>query len=329
MGSEFLLPYQRELLARLATALQEVSEGANSQGLLLIGSSGAGKTHILDVVASGFRSSTVGYQRHVPCCRVAADMKATATSIACAILEQLGIPLKVSIGMKPKELEATVFTAIVACKVTLLILEELHNAILATSPQLRGQLSRFIKNLWNLTPVNSPHTWAHPDRERGDHRLVILASGTEQLRQAFDKKGEEELRSRFISRVEARKLSLDPPDSFRAFRGVLDAMIRRAGLDRTLSAADNEVAARALIACDGHLRVLENLLRRSATLEKRAAESIQPLELLARAFDEVGGGNSPESNPFRWPTAEIAARIKRARINQRLNNAEATGKPKP
>jgi len=326
MAHEFLLRYQQDLLSRLSIALEEVSQGSNSQGILLLGGSGVGKTHILDVASSGFRSGKVGYQRHVPCCRVAADLKASAATICCSILERLGIPLSVSIKMKPNALEAEVFDAIVACQVRLLILEELHNGILATSPQMRGQLSRFLKNLWNLSPTNSPHTWAHPDRERGDYRLVILASGTQELRAAFDKKGEEELRSRFSCRVEAMKLSFEPPESFREFRGVLDAMIRRAGLGETISAADNEVASRALIACDGHLRILELLLQRSATLLRKAVEQPPPLDLLARAFDEVGGGDCPQSNAFRWSTAEVAAYIKRGRINQRIHDAKTSAK---
>ena len=327
--SEFLLPHQQLLISRVTTALEEIGRWSNSQGILFIGGSGSGKSYGLDALSSDFRSSTDGPQRIVPCCRVGADSAASATSIACAILAQLGIPLRVSSKFKQNQLEATVIDALRACRVRLLILEELHNALKANSPQLRGRLSRFLKNLWNLSPAESALNWAQPDVERGDHKLVIVASGTRELMEVFDQPNQSELRSRFSCRIEASKLSFDQPESFRAFRGVLDAMIKRAGLQQKLFAADNEVASRALIACEGHLRVLETLLRRCDTLEKRSPGSLTPLDLLAFAFDEVGGGISSNSNPFRYSTAEVAAYIQRSRVNHRLNKAKTRDKPKP
>ena len=316
MSTEYLLPFQREGLSRVETALEEVSAGGNSQGFMVLGGAGSGKTHLMDFLAGRHPPEIMGHQRRVPCCRVAADAQASASSIAAALLVQLGIPLHVSSGWKPKQLEAALHDAIRTCGVIMVILEELHNALLASTNQLRGRLSLFIKNLWNLDPPDTPLNWARPDVERRDRKLVIVASGTDELLEVFDKRAE--LKSRFSGRIRAPKLAFDPPESFKAYRGVLHAMVRRFALEDHMSANDNEVATRTLIACDGDLRVLESLLRRAATLQRRSMQP--PLELLVQAYEEVGGGVSAASNPFRWPTAEIAARIKRARINQRAGN---------
>lgn len=324
MEREFLLPHQALLISRIDTALEEVRNGSNSQGILFIGASGSGKTHALDVATRSLRQRKDGHQRIIPCCRVGADATASTASIASAILVQLGVPLHVSSQLKPKQLEPMVMDALRACEVQLLIFEELHNALKASSRQLRGQLSRFLKNLWNLSPADSSSNWARPDRTRGDHRLVILASGTDELKDVFYHQEQKELQSRFGCLVEATKLSFSPSESFRAFRGVLAAMIRRSQLNHKLSATDNEVASRTLIACDGHLRVLETILCRSATLERRSANSMNSLELLACAFDEVGGETTSERNPFRWSTAEIAARIKKCLATHKIKSAKGT-----
>lgn len=71
MTSNYLLPFQKRLLEQVDTALGEIAAGGNSQGIQLIGASGSGKTHGLDVLATRYSPDIDGYQRITPCCRVA------------------------------------------------------------------------------------------------------------------------------------------------------------------------------------------------------------------------------------------------------------------
>lgn len=73
-----------------------------------------------------------------------------------------------------------------AHKVLILIFEEFHNALLSNSPLFRGQTARMLKNIWNQAPLESAGGWAIPDIHRGDYRLLIIVSGTNELRKPFD-----------------------------------------------------------------------------------------------------------------------------------------------
>lgn len=52
MSDSYVLPFQRDLLDTVGMALEEVQEGSTSQGILLIGESGTGKTMALDMLCA-------------------------------------------------------------------------------------------------------------------------------------------------------------------------------------------------------------------------------------------------------------------------------------
>lgn len=269
MTSDFLLPFQERLLEQVETALGEIAAGGNSQGIQLIGASGSGKTHGLDALADRY-PPTIGIdgkQRITPCCRVAMAAQADAVATAASVLHQLGKPPRG--GAKPnlKLLEPDVHRGLLAHRVRILVFEEFHNALLASTPQLRGQMARFLKNLWNLHPEDSPLRWSTPEPERGDHRLVVIVSGTDELVKVFEK--DAELASRFGCVVKAEQVAFFPPESFDNFRNVYSSLAARFGLSDRLSPEDYSMVARCMLACGPHLRKLEKLLQRMATLVRR------------------------------------------------------------
>ena len=308
-ADHYLLPFQQQLIHQVEMGLAEIEAGGNSVGILLIGPSGSGKTHALDQIAVRHPPSYVGFQPLSPCCRIAVTSQADASATAASVLRQLGKPLPGGLSrVSLKHLEPDMWAALKARHVSMLFFEEFHNALLAGSPQLRGQLARFLKNIWNQHPVSSSHRWASPDAERGDFRLLILISGTDELLAVFER--DEELASRFSCVIRAEKVGFSTNESFRDFRYVFRSLSERFGVAHLFNPNDNDIAARCLFACDSHLRRLEKLLQRAATLSKRRGE-MPALELLADSFDEVGG-LSNFTNPFRWPMDELAAQIRRA-----------------
>lgn len=311
MTSNYLLPFQKRLLEQVETALDEIAAGGNSQGIQLIGASGSGKTHGLDALADRYPPTIDGKQRITPCCRVAMAAQADAVATAASVLHQLGKPLRVSTRPNLKLLEPDMHRALLAQRVRILVFEEFHNALLASTPQLRGQMARFLKNLWNLHPEDSPLRWSTPEPERGDHRLVVIVSGTDELVKVFEK--DAELASRFGCVVKAEQVNFFPTKSFNNFRNVYGSLAARFGLSDRLSPEDDSMVARCMLACGPHLRKLEKLLQRMATLVRRPYVPKTDLGLLAAAFDAVGGATGDSSkNPFELTEAEVTALVAKA-----------------
>ena len=312
MGThDFILPFQQRLLDQVDMALEEIQGGGNSQGIRFIGPSGTGKSHGLDLTVDRHgRSGMDGYQRIDTCCRVTAMAKADAVSTAKGILTQLGKPMPAARGNANLPiLEASMQAALMAHKVKILILEEFHNAMLAGSPQLRGQTSRILKNLWNQSPLQAAGRWAIPDPQRGDYRLLIILSGTDELTEVFEQ--DPELASRFSCVVETSQLGFSTPESIKNFRYVYLSLAERFGLAERLNANDDGVVARFLVGCEAHLRKLETLLQRVATLARRQEVPAIGSELLAAAFDQVGSTSLSVGNPFLATDEQLAAHIVR------------------
>jgi DNA polymerase III delta prime subunit len=313
--SSFLLPYQQRVLEEVSIALKQIARGGNSQGMALYGPSGTGKTTTLDHLASSYKNYQDGYQRRVPLCRVPVLSRGDAYSIATTLLGQLGKPIGRARRLKLTEIEPLVHDALITCGTLIIILEELGNALLKSTAQLRGELSRFLKNLWNLHPLDRSDGWAQPDQARGDHRVVLIASGTTDILDALDK--DPELGSRFSCRIEAEQVKFYPPDSFRNFRKVAFEMAQRFGISMLFDPNDDQTAARLLLGCASHLRKLESVLSRAVTIHDMNS-AMDRRDVLTQAFDLAGGSTSEGANPFRITDAEVAARVA---ILQRLAGA--------
>jgi TniB protein len=303
---DYLLPFQQDLIDQVGTALDEIQAGGNSQGILLIGASGSGKTHGLDQVASRYPPTVDDYQMIMPCCRLSVPAKADAKAVCAGVRRQLGKPMTQATRADLDSLELDMFAALRAQRNRILIFEEFHNALLSGSPQLRGQTARLLKNVWNIPPQGSPLGWAVPQAERGDHRLVIIVSGTEELRKVFEQ--DAELASRFGCIIEAKQVGFYPLESLIEFRSVLRSLAERFGLADCVDANDDPIALGCLFACGPHLRKLEKLLERLATLKRRDKAQHTLLELLAMAFAQVGGNPGPSGNPFKWPKEDLMAK---------------------
>jgi Cdc6-like AAA superfamily ATPase len=302
-----MLPYQRRFFDRIASAEHEVARGGNGQAIALYGESGTGKTLTFDCLCDQKqKQGQEEAQRKVPLCRVSVQSGGDAVSIARSILSQLGKPLSATKGIPLKDLEPQLHSAIIACCTLFILIEELGNALLASTPKLRGELARLLKNLWNLHPMEFTDNWALPNIVRGDHRLILVVSGTPNILEALDR--DKELGSRFSCRIDAEKLMFFPPESFRDFRMVTEAMARRFQISERVDAHNDGLMARLLLGCDSHLRILEYVLQRAATIF-RDDPATDPNDALLRAFDQVGGDANGDHNPFRMSDDAIASRV--------------------
>lgn len=303
----YRLPAQQSLLEQVQKGLREIDAGGNSRGILVAGPSGTGKTTAMDLVSSLFLPYADGIQRCVPCCRVSAAAKSDTSSVAQSILRRLGKPLSATRNLRARELEAQVHAAIIACRVRIMIFEEMHNSLLATTKQLRGELSRFLKNLWNSSPDEDGISWAMPQQDRGDHRLIIIVSGTDEIRPVFDR--DSELSSRYSCRINTPLLWFHPPESMRHFRAVFANLSARFGLNGGFATPDAALLSRTMFSCDAHLRRLEMLLSRAATLQSAETSNVDPTTLLSMAFEEVLQADASHENPFQWTHEDLKRRV--------------------
>jgi hypothetical protein len=268
----FLLPHQTALLRQVELALIEVQTTGSSRGVLLIGPSGSGKTYLLDVLAERMPPIFVAGQRRIRVCVVSLGAASDPTSIMRRILAALGKPESMTARIKVADLEWQVLDAMDACGVEILVIEEFHN-------------------FWNA---------------ENHSKRVILISGTAEIVEVFD--GDDELNSRFGARVYAVSLWFDSPEGTRHFRGIAEAIANRHGVLHFADIKNNIVLARLLFACRGHLRRLDELCARVATLARTEPAVGDPAGIWASAFSQVAAKSEASENPFLVPEEEIRRR---------------------
>lgn len=297
----FELPFQTQLREQVLLALEETSNGSNSVGILLIGDSGTGKTHGLDIIAGLREPYRDGDQLCIPCFRIDARTASEHRAIAKRGREQLRAPIPKSSRENP---ETELIRAMRARKTELAILEEFHDALTREARQLRGKTEALLKGLWNFNDEESVSSWAGDRPGNESRKPVIIVSGTEVLLDVF--RAGTELGSRFSTVVRADRLTMFPPEAFRAYRLILAEMAARYGLQDIVDPDDSRFAARTYFGTGAHLRDLDNLFKRVATLRGRDG-SIPLQELLEMASKLLVPKDV--TNPFLQDAEDIDKRV--------------------
>lgn len=313
--TDYLRPFQTQLIEQVLMALAEVSETGISKGILLIGDSGVGKTHAFDHLSKLFPRRTEGTQVISPAVRVSLKTLANASSISKSALMQLGRPVPPKRKMAADELEVVLHDAIRAQRTSLVLLEEFHNGLLAGAAAIRTQNRHFLKNLWNMHDPRSSMAWVSSSDGAKPWGVVVVVSATIELLKPLAE--DKELKSRFSSVIEAPSLALFPTVLLDEFRRVLKTMLNRYGLSERASVNDRNFVARVFFATNGHLRNMNDLVQRGATLSRKADVAAPMSELLGIAFEQIGGGYAPDGqNPFNWSDDALHANVLKARLRQ-------------
>jgi energy-coupling factor transporter ATP-binding protein EcfA2 len=304
--SDYLLPWQKEAIKEVQRSLAQVLAGGNSRGIMLLGPSGCGKTHLFDAIAAAYPPTVEVVQRITPCVRISMKSRPDAQAMSRSFLAQMGRPVRqqATVG------EDTVQAAFREHKVRVVLMEEVHNSLLASEKRMSKQSGDYIKNLWNEAPNDTSTGWAGPATSAARHSMVIVVSAIEELRRAID--SDRELRSRFGTVVAAPQLALYPPEVFKQFRLVLRAMTRRFGLADFVPQEDGNLAVRLLLACDAHLRVLEEILSRTKQLRDEGDERPAP-QVLGAAMAAVATTQFELANSFVLSEAELADKVAQAK----------------
>lgn len=295
-------------------AQDEVLQTGVSKGILLIGDSGVGKTHAFDLLASRVPSRLEGTQQVCPSIRVSLATKPDASSIMESALLQLGRPLPVRHRNKLSVIESVFHDALRARQTSLFMLEEFHNGLLAGASDLRKQHQDFVKNTWNLHSQKDAQSWVSATGTEKRHAIVMVLSGTEDLRKPFSSNSE--LNSRFDTVIEAPNLAMFPESLYTEFRQVLKAMLTRHGLAEEFDVNDGIFPVQVFLATNGHGRKMESLVLRVSTLRKKWDGATPIIELFAVAFEQLGGGYRPtKDNPFRLDENMLISEVTRLKLS--------------
>lgn len=289
----YVMPFQRLLMNQVAMSIDEVAKDGRSRGILLIGRSGTGKSFALDLMKGRWPDSISGIQPIVPFCRVTVGTSSQPRSLLRRVLAATGKPESVTQRLSLDRLESQALDALDAAENRVLAIEEFHNAVLASDTRFRKTFTDLIKNMWNA---------------EGYRARVFVVSGTEALITPFD--SADELGSRFSCRIFAPSLWFDSDSGPRTFRCVAREMADVRGLLSLIDFDDALLVARLLLSTGAHLRRLDSLYARVATLLAQSDQRIDCAALLAQAFDQVLAKGEMPVNCFRWDDEQVRLRVK-------------------
>jgi hypothetical protein len=310
--TDYRRPFQQTLLDQVSMAEAEVLQTGVSKGILLIGDSGAGKTYAFDLVSSRYPRRLDGMQQVCPCVRVSLGSKPNVRSVIESALLQLGRPLLAR--HRESSIESVFHDALRAQQTSLFMLEEFHNGLLVGASDLRKQHQDFAKNTWNMHDPRNPQSWVSATGAEKRHAIVMVLSGTENLRKPFSSNCE--LNSRFNTVIEAPSLALFPESLYTEFRRVLKAMLTRHGLADKFDVNDGMFPVQVFLATNGHGRNMDSLALRVSTLRKKWDGTTPIIELFAVAFEQLGAGYQPkEENPFRLGENTLFSEVTRLKLS--------------
>jgi hypothetical protein len=306
--SDFSLPFQIELSDAVKSGLEETEHGGNSVGILTLGESGSGKTYANDMLANCWESYTDGAQLISPCLRLNVSAIGGTDSIPSAALAQLGRPVRTKIP----NIELVLIDALIKHRVRLILLEEFHNRLLSSKKEFRHSQGEFLKNLWNFVAPQATRGWATPVSGNSPRKPVIVISGLPKLLDAFE--SDSELGSRFPIRIFANRLGMFPESDFKDFRKIVKEMSLRFAFDELVNPNDSNFVSRCFLASsrragngrlECHLRELEVIFQRAATLRRRMKTSTEITPLFEKAFQQVGSATGRSGNPFSLASEEF------------------------
>ncbi|MBF6611711.1 MAG: TniB family NTP-binding protein [Chloroflexi bacterium] len=275
-------PLWRDLAEELHRCYQMNRLAAEPQCKLLVGPTGAGKTTLVESVASLYPTvyTATGVRR--PVLKATIPAPATIKNLATVILYGLGDPLagKGTIG----SMTMRIIRFINDCQVGMLVLDELQHFLDRDS---KGKVLQNVSD-WLKTVIKETRVACVLVGLKGEAEQVVFANP--QLARLF---GDPTVLYPF-------EWDVARPDTIREFRTLLREIERALPLNRPSNLAGTDLAARCYAASEGLVGYLMALIRWAAGMALLEGRECLDAELLAVAFDQrLGGERRKIANPFR------------------------------
>lgn len=269
---------------RYDEAMVEIAKLHHSQqihhhggGLLISGPSGVGKSTVVKMYANNFPSYSEGRQTIIPVLKVTCPSSATANGLVSAMFDAMGFPIPSRLDVAEKTIKIS--KLIKMCKVELMLLDEFQHAYYSSSLASFRQLIDTVKNIITETKVASVLI--------GLNEIDEVISTNEQVAR------------RHSGKIEITTFQLDDEDDFKEFRAVLKAYQDALIIPPEIPLYEANLARRFLIASNGNLDYLRNILEKSVEIAGFAELNQLNQAVYAAAFRKyVWKGVPDKLNPF-------------------------------
>ncbi|MDF2864675.1 MAG: hypothetical protein K0S02_4947 [Achromobacter mucicolens] len=266
-----------EGLCRIAELHHSRQRFGSGGGVLITGPSGAGKTLLVSCYASQFAHETTLAGTRIPVLRLTVPSSPTAKSLSETILIALGYP-KAHRGSGPQK-TALILEFFDRCGLELMILDEVHHLLYASTIQYFRDVTDWLKNLISIANV------------------AVVACGLPEAIAVVE--ANEQLASRFSARYALTPLGMASDTDFREFRSVLKLFGEALPLPMATPLHEANMARRMHVASYGLLDYVRKVLEGAVSVAASVGDNEIGLDALAAAFRNCVCGTVPDRlNPF-------------------------------
>lgn len=267
----------QRLLEHLESMLQQDTTAEEADNLLLLGQSGVGKSRLLKKFCA--RHPAIKHEdfTEVPVLYTGVPSKSSIDNLASAMLLALGSPFW-NRG-KTKELTHQLITLLKACKVKMIILDEVNHLVDKGGIKTHHLIADWLKELSDS--VHIPFVFA------GIPRANRLLEANDQLR------------SRFREVVSMDPFNIGTDQALAEFREVLKSFEKLIPSTLEVSVSNVPMASRMCFATGGRLRDIRRLMVRVVELTCEEGAGAATLATFSAAFRQVIYVDAPDNrNPF-------------------------------
>lgn len=274
-----ILPHARfkQTLSRIAELHHYSQHNQAGGGLLIVGSSGVGKSSALKHYHRLFPTVLESQFTRIPVLLVIAPGTPTVKSMAEAILTAMGDPMATRGSAEEKTLR--IYQLFKRCKVELLLIDEFQHFYYAHTIVEFRRITDWLKNFISVTDI-AVVLCGLPESE-----MVVQSN--------------EQLARRFSSKFTISPFGLDPNEDFIEFRGVLKALQEALPLPVETPLYEANMARRFLVASNGLLDYVRKILEGAVSIAGAAGHQSLDMPVYAAGFKkEVWIDVGDRLNPF-------------------------------
>ena len=271
-------PSVSDVLDAIEDSLQARREEGESKGILVVGDSGVGKTHLIKYVTQRHAPWDAPEGRRIPILACEVPKPATIKGLVTVLLARLGADRPES-GNTVVQTER-LYRLLAGCKVEMIILDEFQHLIDGGSDKVLSDVADWIKVLINRSNVG-----------------VVLV-GMPQSTVVLEHDEQKQLRRRFMEKLTLTPFGwvADNGETYRRFLKLVDASLP---LAEPSHLSDVTLAARMYLASNGYIGHTTALLRAALRWCKNNQLTRIDEPVLSRAFmKELGIGTTVAFDPF-------------------------------
>jgi hypothetical protein len=267
----------RDALCRIAEVHHYSKENSVSDGLLIRGVSGVGKSTIIKHYESSFPRYQGSGSTQIPVLYVETPSSPSVKSLAQAILVALGDPMAHR-GSTAEKTEK-IFSYLSRCEVEVLLLDEFHHFFYVLSVNKFREITDWLKNLMNRL-----------------HCALVLCGLPEATNVV---RSNSQLWRRFSAQIDLRSFNQNDEADWLEFRGLLQVFESTLPMPAEAPLHEANMARRFYVASGGRLDYVRKVLEGGVTVAARAGLTALDLSALAAGFRERVWQDVPDRlNPF-------------------------------